>query len=442
MDNTKKFYQRPVFWMVLLFVYAVIAARYTKIGIHDQGYGRAWYYGDNFSEANVESAAKFYMEHGFKPNAGLPTYSYLDTVSKNDYVYTHYPPMAEWIGGGVARVTGHYDDRVISLVPLALSLLLFFMIFYILARWLDHSHAAFIGASLLVLSNYFISWADDAHQHLYIEFFRWSFVYLWWLYLTTDSRKKYLLPVLAVCSAMMCLLSFEPYVYIGIVIIGFPWALKQKVIRWEVIVLLLVPVFAFGLRLYLNAEYLGGIAAMITDMKSALLNRTGASGAVSELQRSMDFSDYFHLLPQTRLHRLGHFYILPSLMVVLLGILGAIQLKKMNPVFFRVAMVIYIAVISWIFVMPQHALIHIFTLRHVGIFVGIVAGLGLIRYKTILVAHWKARKYVWLSGHAVLIVYSLVYAGINTVYFVYLKYGFLYPHLGTGNFELTDHFLF
>lgn len=438
--SNKKFYQRPIFWGILLFVYAVIGFRYFNVGIHDEGYGRSWYYGDSSSEGNVESAAKFYMEHGFGPNAGLPTYNHSDSIPENDYVYTHYPPMAEWLGGIIAKASGHYTDHAISTVPLLLSVLLFFMIYFILARWLNNDLAAFIGASVLVLSNYFISWADDAHQHLYIEFFRWSFVYLWWLYLT-EKQPKYLILVLAFCYAMMCLLSFEPYVYTAIIIIGFPLALRKKLVRWEVAVLLFVPLLSFGLRLYLNAQYLGGFSMMLQDMRSALLNRTGMSSEASELSRKMVFGDYLYLLPKTRIHRLGHFYIFPSLVVILLGILGAIRLRKYNPVFFRVALVIYIAAVSWIFVMPQHALIHIFTLRHIAIFVGIVIGFGLLYYKEILLRHWRGKQYLYLSGHLIILSYSLFYVAVNTVYFVYLKYGLLYPHLGRDGFELFDRFL-
>jgi len=440
MTPTRPFYKRPAFWLIFLFVYAVIGTRYAKVGIHDPGFGRSWYYGDASSEGNVESAARFYMEKGFGPNAGLPTYAYTDSLPENDYVYTHYPPMAEWLGGLTARLSGHYTDQAISLLPLLLSVALFFMIYSILARWLDNDPAAFIGASVLVLSNYFISWADDAHQHLYIEFFRWSFVYLWWAYLT-EKRSAAVILVLAFCYAMMCLLSYEPYVYIAIIVVGFPLALKQKWFRWEVAVLLIVPVLAFGLRLYLNAAYLGGFDAMLADMKGALLNRTGAEAAASELARKMDFKDYFFLLPKTRLHRLGHFYIFPSLVLILLGILGALQLRKRNKVFFRVAIVIYLAAINWSFVMPQHALIHIFTLRHIAIFVGIVSGFGLIRYRAILLQHWQGRRYLYLTGHLVLIAYTVFYAAVNTVYFVYLKYGFLYPHLGRDHYELFDRFL-
>lgn len=435
-----KFYKRPLFWVIFFFVYSIIIIRHAKVDIYQTGFGRGWYFGDHSSEKNVESAAKFYMEKGFNPNSGLPTYMYHDTIPGNEYVYTHYPPMAEWIGGVFAIATHHYTDKAISILPILLSVLLFFMIFYILAKWLNNNTAAFTGGCVLVLSAYFIPWADDIHQHLYIEFFRWSFVYLWWLYLS-QNNKKYIIPVLAVCYAFLCLLSFEPYVYIAIVIVGFPIALKQKIIRWEVAGLLLIPVLSFGIRLYLNARYLGGYSIMIADMRSALLNRTGRSADISELQRKMQLSDYFYLLPQIRLHRIGHFYIFPTVVILLLGILGAIQLKKTNPIFFRIALVIYLASLSWAIVMPQHALIHIFTLRHLGIFIGIVLGFGLIEYRAIMLQHWQKRQYPFLAIHAIIVVYAVFYISINTVYFVYLKYGYLYPLLGKDNFELFDHFL-
>lgn len=439
--DTKKFFQRPIFWVIFVFVFSVVLTRYFKIDIHEPGFGRSWYYGDNSSEGNVESAARFYKEHGYGPNAGLPTYNHLDEDLTNNYVYTHYPPMAEWLGGVSAKITGSHSDQFNSILPLLLSVVLFFMIFKVLGRWFDNSLASFIGASVLVLSNYFISWADDAHQHLYVEFFKWIFVYCWWLYLT-EKRPFYYILLLAFCYAMMCLFSFEPYVYIAIVIVGFPIALKQKVVRWEVAALLLVPVLAFGLRLYLNAQYLGGFSEMIADMKGALLNRTGRSAENSELERTMTFSDYIFKLPRTRLQRLGHFYIFPSLIVVLLGILGAVQIRKYNRTLFRLLVVIYIASISWVLVMPQHALIHIFTLRHLSVLIGMVSGFGIVRYYSLIKQHWQERKYAFLTIHTLLLAYTFSYIAVNTVYFVYLKYGYLYPNLGTDKYELLDSVFF
>lgn len=438
--STKKFYRRPVFWVILFFVYSIILVRHAHIGIYDSGFGRAWYFGDAFSDINVESASKYYMEHGLKRNSGLPTYKYTDTIAGNEFVYTHYPPMAEWVGGVFAKLTGHYDFQAVSWIPLCLSVVLFFMIYHILSVWLGNNIASFVGASLLVLSNYFIAWADDVHQHVFVEFYRWAFVYLWWLYLTV-KKNHLLIFVLALCYAMMSLHSFEPYVYIAIIIIGFPIALRQKFIRWEVGLLLAVPIVCFIFRLWLSSRYLGSWEAMMQDMILAYKHRTGSDDRWSEIGRVMSLWDYVNFLPETRLHRLGHFYSFPSLVIVMLGILGLTELRRLDNSMYRIAIVIYIAAISWIFVMPQHALIHIFTLRHIGIFIGLVCGLGILKYKNIIAAHLLKKDYLLLSVHAVILAYSGTYFAINTVYFLYIKYGWCYPRFGMDNFELTNYFL-
>jgi hypothetical protein len=437
MDN-KKFYQRPLFWLIFLFAYSVIFFRYSNISIYESGFARGWYYGDNHSNGNVESAARFYRDHGFSPNAGLPTYQYNDSIAGNEYVYTHYPPMAEWVGGIISSVTGNASIKMISVVPLLLSILLFFLIYHVLAKWLKNDNAAFLGATLLVLSNYFIPWADDAHQHLYVELCRWGFVFLWWKYLTEEKKQPAAIVLLALLYAFMCLLSFEPYVYIAIIILGIPVALKQRIFRWEVVLLLLVPVFCFIIRLWLNTKHLGGFSNMLADIQGAFLNRVGADASYSELERKMTIKDYVLLLPKTRFHRLGHFFIFPSIVIIFLSFFGLRALKKFNPTFFRVAIVIYLASISWTLVMPQHALIHIFTIRHLGIFVGVTMGFGLIWYKNRVLDHFRQRNYLLLSLDALVITYSFIYFIINTFYYLYIKFGWFYPHFGNDKYELFD----
>lgn len=76
-----------------------------------------------------------------------------------------------------------------------------------------------------------------------------------------------------------------------------------------------------------------------------------------------------------------------------------------------------------------------------AIFMGVILGFGLIKYRYILAEHWHRRKYLFLAGHIIILAYTIFYVFINTVFFVYLKYGYLYPALGSDNFELFDHFL-
>jgi len=438
-----KFYQRKWFWAIFILVFSVVLARHFKVDIHDEGFGRGWYYGDAHSEKNVESASRYYLEHGFTKNSGLPVYEYNDDNPANDYVYSHYPPLSEWLGGLWANILQEYDAVYIGLFPLLLSVLLFFLIYKILGEFLQEPRAAFIGASLLVLSNYFICWADDIHQHLYIELLKWLFVYGWWMYLKTEKKNLLIYFLLCLSYFAMCLLSYETYVYTAIIVVGFSFVIRKQVFRLDVFVLLLVPVLAFSLRLYVNYLYFGSWDAMVSDMYNAMLERTvGGGSKQNELGRAMTLHDYIWLLPKTRLHRLGHFYIFPSFVIIGLGILGFLQVKKKSAQLFKIVLVVYLASLSWLFVMPQHALIHIFTLRHIGLFLGLVLGYGILRYKEMIITHYREKKYIYMTLHSVVLGYSFLYAMINTFYFVYLCFGWAYPSFGTHKYELINQFLF
>lgn len=436
-----KFYQRKTFWLVIIFAYAVIFFRWHAISIHDEGYGRSWYYGDGFSGRNVESAAKFYLDSGFVRNYSLPTYYYTDTIQNNNSVYTHYPPMSEWIGGVFASITGHWEGKYIALLPILLSFLLVIVIYKFLSEILNDDKASFISGSLLILSLYFIGYVDDIHQHLYVELSKWSFVYLWWRYLKFNTSHVYIL-VLWCLYFIMCMLSFEPYIYIAILTLGFSVVLQKKWLSWQMVVIASAPIIAFGLRLYLNTLHLGSFEAMLADMKGAFINRTGGDSNWSELGHAMTLNDYLFLLPKTRFNRLGHFYILPTITLIYVGFLGLKSIYSKNKELFRLSMVIYVACISWIFVMPQHALIHVFTLKHMAILMGIIIGVGILQYLEILKKHFAEKKYSFLLAHSVFISYSIVYVAINTVYLLYLKFGLAYPNFGKEPYYVIDNFFF
>ncbi len=436
-----KFYQRKLFWVIFIIVFSVILSRYFKISIHDEGYGRGWYFGDTHSAKNVETSAKYYLDSGFAKNSGLPYYGYDDGIENNEYVYTHYPPMAEWIAGAFATLTGHWQAHYISIMPLVLSVCLFFLIFHFSGQLLPDKNAGFISACIIVLSVYFLAWADDIHQHLYNEFFKWSFVLIWWRYLKFNTS-KFNIVLLAILYLMMCLISFEPYVYIAIVVVGMSYVIQKKWISPEIVLLLAIPLVAFSIRLYMNANYFGSMEAMIADMKGAFVNRTGGENAQSELGRAMNWKDYLITLPKTRFQRLGHFYLFPSVVIFIIGILGIRKIKNTDKELFKVAAVIYIACVSWIVAMPQHALIHIFTLRHMAVFLSIVLGYGIIEYYGIVKKHFLASKKGWIAVHAVLILYTTMYTILNTVYVMYMKYGLFYPHLGKENYDIINSIFF
>lgn len=431
-------HRKIIFWGIFIFCMSLIFVRY-KISINDEGYGKAWYFGDAFSSNNVKSAAMYYQEHGFSSNDYLPTYNYQDSIVGNEFIYTHYPPLAEWMGGISTRLTGSHSEYVLSLLPVFLSILLFFLIFKVIEEITGYATESFIAASCLVLSNYFLGWASDFHQHVYIEFGRWLFVWIWWKYLKQQST-SWIIPLLMLIYACICFVSFEAYVYIAIITVGFAWVLTKKIIRWEIALLLLVPVLMFSLRMYINYHHFHDWSTTIADFRHAYATRTGVTEGYSELGRKMTLRDYVYFLPQTRFIRLGHFYLFPSAVLIGLCITGLLKIKSLNKTLFQLCLVVYFSCISWTFLMAQHALIHIFTLRHLAIFVALTLGFGLVSYFEKLKIDFHKKNKSMFVLHVMMIAYSIVYFGINTFYFLYLKYGFMYPHFGTSTFEVTSMF--
>lgn len=427
-----------IFWIIFLFCVSILFARY-RISIDDAGFSKGWYFGDSFSSNNVKSAAMNYHDYGFRSHHLLPTYNYQDTIPNNEFLYTHYPPLAEWIGGLTTKLTGSSSEYVLSILPLLLSIGLFFFIFKVIEDITGYKKESFIAASCLVLSNYYLGWASDFHQHVYIEVGRWLFIWVWWKYLKGEAS-KWVIPALMLIYACICFVSFEAYVYIAIITLGFSWVLTKKIIRWEIVLILSVPVLMFALRLFINYTEFHSWALTITDFRKAYTTRTGVAEGYSELGRKMTLHDYLFLLPYTRFIRLGHFYLFPSIILIGLCFQGLLKIKSLNKTLFQLCIVVYLACISWTLLMMQHALIHIFTLRHLAIFVALTLGFGLVAYYEIIKKHIQERKFAWIILHSVIIIYATTYIGINTVYFLYLKYGFMYPHLGTSTFEVTGFF--
>ena len=75
--------------------------------------------------------------------------------------------------------------------PLLLGMIWFFLIFKILETLLPDKKQALIGGAILVLSNYFIAWADNLHKHTLEELLKWLYVYcIYRYYNDAESNKK------------------------------------------------------------------------------------------------------------------------------------------------------------------------------------------------------------------------------------------------------------
>ena len=96
------------------------------------------------------------------------------------------------------------------------------------------------------------------------------------------------------------------------------------------------------------------------------------------------------------------------------------------------AIIFFLAGIAWIFVMPQHAVVHTFTIKHIGVFVAFVSGYGLVRYFDLLKKNFAGGPLYWKFVHVAFMVYTIGWFIYNQGYYVYLKFGFGYPHFGTA----------
>jgi hypothetical protein len=425
--------------LIFIFCFSLIIHRWQQISIFDEGYGKSWFYGDAFSGRNVYSSAQFFKDSGFTKTSFLPMFDYKRVDRKQEegyplHVYTHYPPLPDILAGFYMTAFGTTNRHTIAIVPLLLSLMMFFLIYRFLEDLLKHKNIAFISASLLVLSNYYIAWADDTHQHVYTEFFKWLMFYLLYHYYENNRTPFYYIPIIAVIYVMQSNFSFEPIVFIAIVILGFSYIYKKSIFTREVFILLPMPLIGFGLHMLQNYYYLGSWSKVYEDMQQAFLIRTQGVGPEVPADHVVNFRNIKRHIP-IWMSRVGHYFLIPFSLLVPLSVLGLRKMRKENKKLFQITIVFLIAGLNWYFVMTQHAFVHMFTTRHLAFFYALVIGYGLYEYRRIFLQHWYDKKIGWMILHFTLIYYGILIFTVNHFYYLYIKYGFAYPYFGTDDFQ-------
>jgi hypothetical protein len=415
--------------VVFIFVFGVILCRWWNIPITDDGYARSWFYGDSFSDRNVMSTVQFYHDSGFDAGyAYLPVLFYKDT-SRPVLVYTHYPGLPDLTATVVSQVTGIMSARKLMLLPIALSMLLFFLIFYTLQLIVRDRLPAFIGAVFLLASNYFICWADDLHQHVYVELVKWLYICLAYRFYNSKKFRAGYFAALFMLYFLAVWISFEPVVFLAIVTLGFSYIFKKKLVSLPNFILLCSPVIGFGLHLLQNYAYLHSWQAVMADMTKAVVHRTSGNVSYNEVGHVLGAADILRAIALLLL-RIGKFYWINGLALVALMVFVFRRLKQDNPVLLKVLVVLLLASVSWHFVMPQHAMVHMFTLRHYATAFAIVFGVGMVYYFN-YIRVLRHNRSVWLYAvHMPLIIITVVYAGYEQLYLAILKYSLVYPAWG------------
>lgn len=425
---------RSITILTFIFCYSLIIFRWLNIPIADTtSEARIGVYGDAFSSRNVHSAAMWYSDMGFTKTKALPVFNYTGNFNQSGVeVYTHYPPLPDILGGIYARVLGTKDPYALAIFPILLSIFFFFFLQIVLRKLIPDSKAAFVSWLVMVISCYFICWADDLHQHLYTELLKWLFIYILYRYFT-EIKKRWMLSALCCIYFIQAWITFESIPFLAIVTIGFFIIFTKKIFSPACLLLLLMPVLGVALHFFQNYLYFGNWHSVIDDMKNAFLKRTAGTGELgNELGRSVQAYDILKMWTYEFWFRLGRMFAIPTIPFIIFTLVALQHLYQQHRVRFKMAVVFFLAGIAWIFVMPQHAVIHTFTIKHMGVFVGFVSGYAILRYFDLIKKHFSRRTYLWWPVHTVILILILYGFIHNQVYYVYLKFGFAFPHMGTS----------
>jgi hypothetical protein len=419
---------------VFIFCYSLIVFRWSNIPIADTATeARVGVYGDAFSSRNVHSSSMWFKDMGYKKTKALPVINYTGNFNQSGVeVYTHYPPLPDILGGIYAGILGSKDAYRLAIFPIIFSVIFFFFLQKALNKIIPDSRIAFISWAMMVISCYFICWADDLHQHLYTEWLKWIYIYLLYRYFT-ESKIKWMLPALCAIYFVQSWITYEAVPFHAIVTAGFFIIFRKKLLAPAFFLLLSMPVFGFALHLFQNYLYFGNWHEVLEDMKNAFLKRTAGTGELgNELGRAVQAHDLIKMWTYELWFRIGRMFALPAIPFIIISGLALKFLYRHHRLQFKMAIVFFLAGIAWIFVMPQHAVIHTFTVKHLGVFVAFVSGYGLAQYVDQVKKHFAQKVVYWQVIHLVFtgyILYGFIY---NQVYYVYLKFGFAYPHFGNS----------
>ncbi len=430
---------KKVYLFVFVFCYALIIWRVINVPLYNYDQGRNFIHGDGVSDKDVHSTAMFYKDFGaLDRTCLLPVFLYSGdgdsckgVTEKNDpYVYTHYPALPNLLAVGYAYTLDTKSDQWIRVFPILLSIGFFFLIIKFCKRFIEDNKAAFYSALIILLSNYFIAWADNLHKHLYEEMIKWAFVYLLYNYYKEGKPKKYL-ALLVVLFIVVANISFEPIVYLGIVSLAFCWIFDKKILNWETVVLGMASFAGVGLHLYQNYVYFNhSWLAVYNDMHNAVAERTtGIDGDLNGDIGRLGIKEYLEI-PFLWFNRLERAFLIPGWALLVFAFFTLKKYYSSNREMFYVCITIFVASIAWSFVMSQHFIVHLFTVRHWGIWVALVSGVGIVEYSKMVQDDFKGNRWYLKSAHVLFIGYIVVMALSQQVFDLYLKNGFLYPLLG------------
>lgn len=417
------FHSNKIKCAVFIFCTLFIAWRLAFVPVYGSGKARNSVRGDSFSVIKTHGAALFFQKYGFVKTCFLPYHEYdpqhPETYSP-EYVYTHFPPGPQIVAGVVAVLTGTQKDWPLRLVPAGLSLFLFFLIFFALKTILPDPRAALIGSIVIVLSNYYLAWADALNEPVYEELSRWGALLLLYLYYE-KQKTKYLWMA---CGLYFFAVNFSLTVilYLGVLAVGMEWIYHRRVFSIPLLCFVASGAAGVGLHFIQNALFFGSVEGAVQDLLHSGAGRLG--GARPEDISSVSLFSQWLKVPLVWLQRIERYFLIPGFAMILFCYWGLKRLKQESQKHYELFWVLLVATLTWSVFLTQHFLEHHFTARHAGVLIGFIAGYGVLAYQDLLRRTWKTPMQKGL--HVLFLLYVIGMALTQQVWSVYLESGFLY----------------
>lgn len=418
-------------FILFVFCFSLIVFRLLNISIYTEGRARSAILGDAFSDKNTISSAKYFLDSGFTQTVFLPVHEYYPQTGAAHQVYTHYPALPNILAGVYAVIFQSIDERLLRIFPMLIAMIFFFFIFKVLNKLLQDEKAALIGAASLWLGSYFINWADNLHQHLYGEFLKWIYIYLLFIYHENDRKNQLHFFLMLLIMATEVNISFEQPVFLGMATLGFSLIYKRGIFSKETISAALALFFGLFLHLYQNALYFGSFKAAIDDLLHAYTFRATGAETIGYIKEKEYTWRNFPEIMFGWFNGMERFYMIPGWTLLILWLLFWKKVKQENKKLFQICLAIFVASISWGFVMSQHAYIHAFTNKHFSIFVALSVAILIPLYLQKLKLDFSSDKWGIKLFHIGLISYTAIMFLSQQVWEIWLQFGFLYPRFGT-----------
>jgi hypothetical protein len=417
-----------IFLPLFVLVYALIGFRAWQITFDNAGDARSQIRGDSFTESLSWNGVRYFFDHGFWPTKFMPNYGYVGAIAEKkqkefdkSWIYKHYPSLPDVITGITAVAMRTIDVRVLRIFPIVISVLLLWLMWRALILLLPKKEAM-VSFGILVLSNYFVAWADNIHKFLYEEIIKWAILFVFLRRFIIRKHREDI-ALLAILYFLCACISFDAIVVSAVICIGVSLIYRKKLLTVETVVPGVATVAALALHGVQNILFFGSFQAALDDLLSIFQTRTvGTIGSESgKLTLPMWLQHFFYW----NINRVERFFLLPGWAVLFFAVLFYRKWRSENRETFKFIPLFLFAAVSWNCVMWQHAYVHVWTARNWSFIVGLLGGPALLfLWNNIRI--FSEKPLLQKIGLVVLTIYIIGMAITQHFWDLYLRHGFLF----------------